>query len=98
MGINAAKFKITVTSVCRRFCAAARQAMQLDRARTLRLVVVIVDQNVGARHINENKCDVSYWPETSVRCLAAIRRSRCLGISASPPTPDAFDPGCVKRG
>jgi hypothetical protein len=60
MGINAAKFKITVTSVCRRFCAAVRQAMQLDRARTLRLVVVIVDQNVGARHINENKCDVSY--------------------------------------
>jgi hypothetical protein len=61
MGISAAKFKITVTSVRRRFCAAVRQAMRLDRARTLRLVAVIVDQNVGARHVNENRCDVAFW-------------------------------------
>jgi hypothetical protein len=31
------------------------------QCRTLRLLVVIVDQNVGARHINENRSDVAFW-------------------------------------
>jgi hypothetical protein len=34
---------------------------QCGLTRTLRLVVVIVDQNVGARLINENRCDVAFW-------------------------------------
>ena len=37
MGISAAKFKTTVTSVCRRFCAAVRQAMRFDRPRNATL-------------------------------------------------------------
>jgi hypothetical protein len=44
--------------------------MRLDCARTLRLVVVIVDQNVGARHINENRCDVAFWHETVMPVLS----------------------------
>ena len=67
MGISAAKFKMTVTSVCRRFRAAVRQAMRLDRAGTLRVVVIIVDQNVGTGQISENRRDVALWPEAAIR-------------------------------
>ena len=52
-------FKHALVTVRRRFCAAVRQAMRLDRARALRLVVVIVDP----RHINENRCEVAFWPK-----------------------------------
>ena len=50
--------------MCRRFCAAVRQAMQLDRVSTLRLVVVIVDQNVGTERLMK-QCDIAFWPFAS---------------------------------
>ena len=47
---------------------------------TLRLVVVIVDQNVGTERIMK-QCDVTFWPEPAVRCAAVIRQQ--LGVSGT---------------
>src|ERR1700726_407421 len=56
--------------------------MRLDRVRTLRLVVVIVDPNVGARHIN--RCDVAFWPLTSFTALQKGGRYRINSGQTAP--------------
>jgi hypothetical protein len=45
-GISAAKLKKTETSVYRRFIGSSQTSNALDRVRTIRIVLVIVDQNV----------------------------------------------------